>query len=42
MILYKNTKAMICSVDGGTNFFDIITRVLQGDTFAYLFIICLD
>ena len=31
------------STDGDTNFFDIVAKVLQGDTLApYLFIICLD
>ena len=40
MILYKNMK--VCSLDGDTDFFDIVTGVLQGDTLAlYLFIICL-
>ena len=43
MMLYKNSKFKIRSPDGGTNFFDIIDRFLQGDTLApYLFIICLD
>ena len=33
----------IRSLDGDTDFFDIIAGVLQGDTLApYLFIICLD
>ena len=41
MILYKNTKAMVCSPDDdNTYFFDIVTRVLLGD--ALTFIICLD
>ena len=31
MMLYKNTKAMIRSLDGDTDFFEIITRVLQRD-----------
>ena len=36
-------KAVIYSPDGDTEFFNIVTRVLQGDTFApYLFMICLD
>ena len=31
------------SPDGDTDYFDIVARVLQGDTLApYLFIICLD
>ena len=42
-MLYKDTKAMVCSPDGDIDFFDIVTRVLQGDTLAsFLFIICLD
>ena len=28
---YKNTKAVFHSLEGNTNFFDIITGVLQGD-----------
>ena len=43
MILYKNRKVKICSPDRDTNYFDIVVRVLQGDTLAlYLFIICQD
>ena len=43
MILYRNTKVKVCSPDGDTDYFDIVTGVLQGDTLApYLFIICLD
>ena len=43
MILYSNTKSMIRSPDGDTDFFEITSGVLQGDTLApYLFIICLD
>ena len=39
----KNTKARACSPDGNTDFFDIVTEIMQGDTLApYLFIICLD
>ena len=42
-MLYKNTKATVCSVKGDTDFFDIIAGILQGDAFAsYLFIICLN
>ena len=42
-ILYKNTKVKVCSPDGDTEYFDIVARVLQGDTPAsYFFIICLD
>ena len=43
MMLYKNTKAKVRSPDEDTDYFDIVARVLQGDTLApYLFIICLD
>ena len=43
MMLYKNRKEMVCLPDGNTEFFDIVTRVLQRDTLApYIFIICLD
>ena len=39
----KNTKAMIHSPDDNTDFFDIVTGVLQGDTLAsFLLIIWLD
>ena len=42
-ILYRNTKVKVRSPDGDTDYFDIVARVLQGDTLApYLFIICLD
>ena len=42
-ILYRNTKVKVRSSDGDTEYFDIVTGVLQGDTLApYLFIICLD
>ena len=42
-ILYRNTKVKVRSPDGDTKYFDIVARVLQGDTLApYLFIICLD
>ena len=42
-MLYKDTKAMVRSPDGDTDFFDIAAAVLQGDTLApYIFIICLD
>ena len=38
MMLYKNMKAMVCSTDDDTDFFDII----NGDTLVpYLFITCL-
>ena len=43
MILYQNTRSMVRSPDGDTDFFDITAGVLQGDTLApYIFIICLD
>ena len=36
-------KVKVYSLDGNTNFFDIIAGVLQEDTLAlYLFIICLN
>ena len=42
-MLYKDTKAMVCSPDGDTDFFDIVAGVLQGDILVtYLFIIYLD
>ena len=43
MMIYKNTKACVCSLDGDTNTFEIFAGVLQGDTLAhYLFVIYLD
>ena len=40
MMLYRNTKVKVCSMDGETDYFDILAGVLQGDTLApYL---CLD
>ena len=43
MMLYKNTKVKVCSLDGNTDYFNIIAGLLQGDTLAlYLFIICLN
>ena len=43
MILYKNTNVKIRSPGGDTDYLDIVTAVLQGDTLvSYLFIICLD
>ena len=43
MMLYKNMKVKVHSLDGDTDFFDIVAGVLQRDTLApYLFIICLD
>ena len=42
-ILYRNTKVKVRSPDGDTEYFDIVARVLQGDTLAPdLFIICVD
>ena len=38
-----NRKVKVRSLDGDTDYFDIVAGVLQGDTLApYLFIICLD
>ena len=43
MILYRNTKIKVRSLDGDTDYFDIVAGVLQGETLAPpLFIICLD
>ena len=43
VILFRNTKVKVRSPDADTDYFDIVARVLQGDTLApYLFIICLD
>ena len=43
MILFKNTKVMVHSLDGNTDFINIVARVLQGDTLTrHLFIICQD
>ena len=43
MMLYQNTRCMVCSPDGDTDFFNITAGVLQGDTLApYIFIICLE
>ena len=43
MMLYWNMKVNIHSPDGDTDFFDIVSGVLQGDTLTpYLFIICVD
>ena len=42
-ILYRNTKLKVRSLDGDTECFNLVARVLQGDKLApYLFIICLD
>ena len=43
MILYRNTKVKVRSLDGDTEYFDIVAGVLQGVTLApYLFIIYVD
>ena len=43
MMLYKNTQVKVRSLDGDTDYFDILASVLQRDTLApYLCIICLD
>ena len=43
MMLYRNTKVKVYSLDGDIDYFDIVASVLQGDTLApYLFIICLE
>ena len=42
IMLYKNTKAMVHSPDGNTDF-EIVPGVLQGNTLVpYLLILCLD
>ena len=42
IIIYKNMKAMVLSLDGDTDFFNIVAGVLQGITLVlYWFIICL-
>ena len=38
MRLYKNTKEMVRTFDGDTDFFDILAGILP----EYLFLICLD
>ena len=43
MMLYRNTKIKVHSLDRDTDYFNIVAGVQQGDTLApYLFIICLD
>ena len=43
MMLYRNMKAKVHSLNGGIDFFDIVAGLLQGDRLApYPFIICLD
>ena len=42
-MLYKNMKAVVFYPDEDMDFFDIVARVLHGDTFSpYLFILYLD
>ena len=42
-ILWRSTKVKVRSLDGDTEYFDIVARILQGDMLApYLFIVCLD
>ena len=42
-MLYKNTKVMVPSPNSDTDFFDIISGVLQGYTLPpFMFINCLD
>ena len=42
-MLNRNTKVKVRSLDGDTDYFNIVAGVLQEDTLApYLFIICLD
>ena len=43
IILYQDTRFMVCSPHEDTDLFDISAGVLQGDTLApYILIICLD
>ena len=43
MMLYKNTRSMVCSPDGDTPYFKMTTGVLHDDKLAqFLFIICFD
>ena len=43
MMRYKNTKVKVRSPDEDTDYVDVVTGVLQGDTLApYLFITCQD
>ena len=42
-MIYNNTTAQVLSPDGDTKFFEVLARVLQGDTLApYFFISALD
>ena len=43
IMLYRNAKVNVHSLNGDTDYFDIVAGVLQGDALApYFFIICLD
>ena len=43
MILYRNTKVKVSSLDGDIDYYDIVAGVLLGNTLVpYLFIICQD
>ena len=43
IIIYRNTKIKVRSLDRDTDYFDIVAGVLQGDTLApHFFILCLD
>ena len=43
IILFNDTKVMVCSLDGDTDFFDIVAGDLQGDIQApFLFTIWLE
>ena len=43
IMLYRNTKVKVRSLDEDTEYFDVVAGVQQGDTIApYHFIICLD
>ena len=43
MMLHKNTKVKVHCLDSDTDYFDIVSGVLQGDTLSlHLLIICLD
>ena len=43
MMLYKNTKVKVCSLNGNTDYFNFVASVQQGNILApYLIIICLD
>ena len=43
LMLYKNTKVKVVSLNGDSDYFDIVASMLQRETLApYLFIISLD